>query len=151
MLFKPEEKSHEQWISSVTPPAWLLLLGKPLPSNPHVQVVHPTICHHCSSRRATSQHSIRTRNKKDKNQYIILLHTFLRKSVWQWLLGNEKAEPVPKTAICTCATGYKVLHSHIQVCKNTNFQVTLMIREYNVSGLDRTGLGRSASWSMLGQ
>lgn len=126
----------------MSPPAWLLLLGKPLPSNPYVQLVHPTIWHHCPSRRATSQHGIRTGNKKDKNQYIILLHTtFLRKSAWQWLLGNEKAEPVPKTAICTCASDYKVLHSHIQVCKNTNFQVALMIAEENIMCQAWTGQG----------
>lgn len=47
----------------------------------------------------------------------------------------------PKTAMCTCARGYKVLHSHVQVCKNTNFQVTLVIAEENIMCQARTGQG----------
>lgn len=48
--------------------------------------------------------------------------------------------------------GYTVLCSHIQVYKNTNFCVTLVTAEKNiVSGLNRTGLGRSTSQGMLGQ
>ena len=53
----------------MAPLAWLLLLGKPLPSDSCIQPVHPTIWHHCLSRRATSQHGIRIGNEKDKNRY----------------------------------------------------------------------------------
>lgn len=50
----------------MAPLAWLLLLGKPLPSDSCVQPVHPTIWHHCLTRRAISQHGIRTGNKRQK-------------------------------------------------------------------------------------
>lgn len=43
--------------------------------------------------------------------------------------------------MCICASGYKLPHSHIQACKNTNFQVRLVIEEENIMCQARTGQG----------
>lgn len=150
MLFKPEERGHEYWISSVVFFALLLLLGKPLPSNHCVQLVHPIIWHYCLYE-GNTEDCKRTGNQRDKTPYVILLHTVFSENLQGSAFREMTRQLVPlKSAFFT--RGHTIFCSHIFVYKNTSFSVILVTAEKNIMpGLNRAGLCRSASQGMLGQ
>lgn len=119
VLFKPEERGHEYRISSVVPFALLLLLGKPLPSNHCVQLVHPTIWHYCLYE-GNTEHCKRTGNKRDKTLYVILLYTGFSENLHGSAFREMTRQLVPlKTALCI--RGYTVFCSHIPIYKKHQF------------------------------
>lgn len=110
--------------------ALLLLLGKPLPSNHCVQLVHPTIWHYCLYE-GNTEHCKRTGNKRDKTPYVILLHTDFSENLHGSAFREMTRQPVSlKTAFCT--GGHTVFCSHIRVYKNQFLSHTGDCRkEYN--------------------